>query len=144
MNDATKYEARCLCGSVRVVLAQRPEYIHDCACALCRKSGGLWGYFNCSDVEVWGETQTYERNDLSNPAVQIHFCKSCGATTHWSLTEAHKSKSGPVDHTGVNMRLFHRDQLTGVEVRFPDGNAWSGEGPYDYRRKPVVVGRDDY
>lgn len=40
---------------------------------------------------------------------------------------------------GVNMRLFRGEALVGVEVRFPDGAAWSGEGDYAYRRPSFVV-----
>ena len=144
ISDTAKYNASCHCGSVQVTLTQRPEFINDCNCSLCSKSGGVWGYFSWSDVEISGPTQTYERNDRSSPVVQIHFCSSCGSTTHWSLTETYLEKSGHVDRMGVNMRLFDSDQLTGVEVRFPDGKAWSGEGEYEYRRETIVLGTDGY
>ncbi|GAB5412618.1 MAG: hypothetical protein Cons2KO_02210 [Congregibacter sp.] len=50
----------------------------------------------------------------------------CGATTHFDMSEAFKSINPSVDHVGVNMRLFDHSDLTGVEVRYPDGANWSG------------------
>ena len=43
---------------------------------------------------------------------------------------------------GVNMFLFPQEDLRGVEVRFPDGAAWSGEGAYGYRKAAVILGDD--
>ena len=34
----------CLCGAVTVTVDDRPDYIHDCNCSLCRKAGAAWGY----------------------------------------------------------------------------------------------------
>jgi len=42
------------------------------------------------------------------------------------------------------MRLFDSDQLAGVEVRFPDGKVWSGEGEYEYRRETIILGAVGY
>jgi hypothetical protein len=144
MGDTEQYEAHCHCGSVKITLEKRPEFINDCNCSLCSKSGSIWGYFSWSNVEISGSTHTYTRSDRSLPAVQVHFCSLCGSTTHWSLTEAYIEKLGHVDRMGVNMRLFDGDQLSGVEVRFPDGRNWNGEGDQEYRRKAIVLGADAY
>ena len=144
INEAARYEASCNCGLVQLTLFQRPEFINDCNCSLCSKSGAIWGYFSRTDVEISGPTHTFERNDRSLPAVQIHFCGSCGSTTHWSLTKAYLKEAGDVDRMGVNMRLFDSDQLAGIELRFPDGRAWNGEGEYEYRRKTIILGADSY
>jgi hypothetical protein len=32
----------------------------------------------------------------------------------------------------------HRD-LCGVELRYPDGQAWSGSGGFDYIREPRII-----
>ena len=132
--------AECHCGSVKIALRRRPDYMNDCNCSLCSKSGAIWGYFSCADVSVTGPTRTYSRRDRDLAAVQIHFCPDCGTTTHWTLTDAYVEKAGPVDRMGVNMRLFDFDELTGVEIRFPDGKNWPGEGDYDYRRAAVILG----
>ena len=130
----------CLCGAVRVTIDAAPDFINDCNCSLCRKSGGAWGYFQTASVTTEGETESYHRTDRPDPAVEIHTCPRCAMTTHWVLTPSFLAQHEGVDRMGVNMRLFKREDLFGVEVRFPDGAAWSGEGEYTYRQEPMVIG----
>lgn len=43
---------------------------------------------------------------------------------------------------GVNLRLADEVDLAGVELRFPDGAAWPGEGAFAFVRKGRVIGSD--
>jgi len=121
----------CLCGAVTTVLEKRPDYIHDCNCTLCSKSGAHWGYFQPGEVTVEGATNGYRRDDKDAPSAEVHFCPSCGATTHFVLTEHAVEKFGNVV-MGVNMWLANPGDLAGIELRFPDGRAWPGEGDFAY------------
>jgi hypothetical protein len=130
----------CLCGAVSVTIDARPDFIHDCNCDLCRKSGAAWGYFSSSQVRTDGPTSSVTRSDKDDPAAEVHSCRSCAATTHFSMARSFIERHGPIDMVGVNMRLFDPGALEGVEVRFPDGKAWSGAGPFGYRRPAVTAG----
>ncbi|MBI1339249.1 aldehyde-activating protein [bacterium] len=130
----------CCCGAVSVTIAAKPDFIHDCNCSLCRKSGGAWGYFPSASVRTRGVTRSFARADRTTPGVEVHSCVVCSATTHWTLTARFKALNPTADQVGVNMRLFDPDELAGVEVRFPDGKAWSGTGPYGYRRPALTIG----
>lgn len=130
----------CLCGQVNVTIEVRPEFIHDCNCDLCRKSGGAWGYFTSSQVRAEGKTVFVMRHDKQNPATEVHSCAVCGSTTHFGIAQSFVEKHGPVDVVGVNMRLFDPDELVGIKVRFPDGRKWSGTGAFEYRRDPFIIG----
>src|ERR1700733_11981203 len=94
----------CLCGRVRVDIQKRPEFINECNCTLCSKSGALWAYFHPSEVAVEGTTMGYSREDKSDPAAEIQFCSVCGSTTHFILTASAIAKFGNVQ-MGVNVRL---------------------------------------
>lgn len=131
--------ATCLCGSVHVTIEERPAFIFDCNCSLCRKSGAAWGYFKPEAVKAEGKTTAFSRTDKSSPAVDIHSCAQCGATTHWTRTESFRAQHGVNDMAGVNMRLFDPDALQGVEIQFPDGKTWSGEGPFGFRRDAFTI-----
>jgi hypothetical protein len=37
------------------------------------------------------------------------------------------------------MWLANEHDLSGVEVRYPDGRAWSGVGGFDYIREPRII-----
>ncbi|WMS41143.1 aldehyde-activating protein [Acuticoccus sp. MNP-M23] len=131
---------QCLCGAVRVTIESKPEFIHDCNCNLCRKSGGAWGYFATGMVAVAGNTASFLRRDKANAAAEVHSCTTCGSTTHWSFSDAFRAENASVDLMGVNMRIFDPQELAGVEVRYPDGNAWAGAGPFEYRREAMTIG----
>jgi hypothetical protein len=118
---------------VTLALAIKPEYLFDCDCTMCSKHGALWGYFEPQQVVIIGETQSYSRADRERPTVNIHFCGTCGCTTHWTPTQ-HIGQ----DKMGANMRLFSADALCGVPLHFPDGKGWSGEGTFEMRRESAV------
>jgi hypothetical protein len=86
----------CLCGQVRIETRKRPDYINECNCTLCRKSGARWAYFHPSDVTVEGATKSYSRQDKDDPAAALQFCPQCGSTTHFTLTSSAVAKFGKV------------------------------------------------
>jgi hypothetical protein len=129
----------CLCGAVRVETAKRPDFVHECNCALCTKTGARWGYFQPSEVTVVGETHGYSRQDKSDTAADVRFCPTCGSTTHFTLTESVAARLGNV-MLGVNLRLADESDLAGIELRYPDGRAWAGDGAFDYVREADVFG----
>ena len=129
----------CHCGRVSVRTERRPDFIHDCNCTLCQKTGAIWGYFAPREVAVQGTTAGYSRDDKKEPGVSIRFCSNCGATTHFELTEAAIAKFGN-KMLGVNMRLANENDLQGVELRYPNGRAWSGEGDFGYVQEARIIG----
>lgn len=132
-------ELSCLCGSVRATVATRPDFVHECNCLLCTKSGARWGYFHPSEVQVEGATRGFSRTDKEQPSAEIRFCGACGATTHFVLTADAIAKFGDT-MMGVNMLLADERDLAGVELRFPDGRAWAGAGEFAYVREGRVIG----
>jgi hypothetical protein len=129
----------CLCGQVRIEIEKQPDFIHECNCTLCSKSGARWGYFHPSEVRVEGATQGYSRDDKDDPAAEIRFCANCGSTTHFVLTAGAVAKFGD-SQMGVNMRLAEEIDLAGIELRYPDGRSWPGEGEFGYVRAASVIG----
>lgn len=130
----------CLCGQIRVETRKLPDFVHECNCTLCSKSGARWGYFHPSEVSVGGSAEGYCRGDKDDPAAMLQFCGKCGSTTHFVLTESAAAKFGD-GVMGVNMRLADEGDLAGIELRFPDGRAWAGEGGFGYVQEPRVFGR---
>ena len=49
------------------------------------------------------------------------------------------AEHGPADILGVNMRLFEREALSGVQLLYPDGRNWSGTGPWDFVREGEIL-----
>jgi hypothetical protein len=130
----------CHCGLVRLTIEQRPDYIHECNCTLCRKTGARWGYFPSPQVGVQGATESYRRADKADPCADVHFCGICGVTMHFTLTAETVARFGQ-ELTGVNMRLADERDLAGIELRYPDGYSWSGAGAFGYVREARVIGQ---
>ena len=130
-------EGTCHCGSVRLSIAFRPDYVNFCDCTLCAKMGGVWGYFTSDEVTVQGETSAYRRPDRDKPACEMRFCPICSTTTHWHLTEHFEG-----DRVGVNMRIFDPAELVGVEARLLDGRNWNGKTEPAERRASGTLGKD--
>lgn len=131
----------CHCGHVSVRAARRPDFINECNCSLCQKTGAMWGYYQPDDVRIDGATAGYCRADKAEPGVSIRFCANCGATTHFQLTDATIVKFGNT-MLGVNMRLANESDLDGIELRYPDGRSWSGEGDFGYVREARIIGSE--
>lgn len=129
----------CLCNQIRIKLEKRPNLIHECNCTLCSKAGVRWGYFHPSEVSVEGTATGYCRDDKDDPNAQVQFCSTCGSTTHFVLTVNAVSKFGN-SLMGVNMWLADARDLAGIELRYPDGQAWSGEGDFAYVREAEIIG----
>lgn len=130
----------CLCGQLRVTTAKRPDYINACNCTLCSKAGARWGYFHPSEVGVEGVAQAYRRHDKADPVAEIRFCATCGSTTHWVFTPSAVARFGD-SMMGVNMLLADEGELAGIEMRYPDGRAWRGEGDFGYVREARIIGQ---
>ena len=91
-------------------------------------------------MSINGAAKGYCREDKANPTAEIRFCANCGSTTHFNLTTSAASKFGNT-LMGVNMLLADERDLTGVELRFPDGRAWVGEGEFSYVRAGRIIGQ---
>ena len=129
----------CHCGAVRLEVARRPDFVNECNCSLCAKTGAWWAYLDPAEVTVEGETHGYRRSDKADPGAEIRFCPRCGIATHFVLTESAVARHGNT-MMGVNMRLADEVDLAGIELRYPDGRAWSGEGEFGHVREARVLG----
>ena len=73
---------------------------------------------------------------------KVHFCSNCGSTTHFVLTQNAITKFGNA-LVGVNMWLADKDDIAGVELRFPDGRQWPGQGDFAYVREARIIGKPE-
>ena len=127
----------CLCGQIHVDISKRPDFINECNCTLCSKSGARWAYSIPRKSASWA-TKGYSREDKEDPAAEIRFCANCGSTTHFILTASAISKFGN-SQIGVNMRLADEKDLAGIELRYPDGRAWPGRGAFGYVQEARII-----
>ena len=119
MTAAALIVASCHCGRARISLARKPESVTQCNCSLCSKTGFRGVYFSSDELAIEGEFDSYVREDLKQPYLASHRCKTCGIVTHWTpLSEP------PHQRMGVNARLIDEAVLEGVPVKQVDGRSW--------------------
>ena len=74
---------QCLCGNVKLTIASAPLRMAQCHCDDCRKLSGTGhvsnAFFKESDVEITGETHSYDSTTDSGSTVTRHFCPICGS-----------------------------------------------------------------
>ena len=114
------FKASCHCGTVTFTLSRKPVDLGSCNCSICRRLGGLWGYYTESEVEMHFDasaTSTYIQGDK---CLAMHTCRTCGCTTHW--TGVGDDSDDP--RMAVNCRLMEPDDMKDIPIREIDGASW--------------------
>ena len=110
--------ATCHCGSVQIQVPEAPAELTNCNCSLCRRLGGLWGYYRPDEVGVAdpeGRLVGYVQGDAT---LTTWHCGQCGSTSHWS------PRDPAYERMGVNLRLFDPAIWEPLPRRFIDGASW--------------------
>ncbi|MGB7270215.1 MAG: GFA family protein [Albidovulum sp.] len=69
-------EGHCLCGAVRLAVAECDARIGACHCRICQRwAGGLSLSFDAVDVTVTGDVALYQSSAFAERA----FCPKCGS-----------------------------------------------------------------
>ena len=122
-------QGSCHCGKVRIAVAAPPEWVAQCNCSLCRRTGVLMAYYPPDAVTISGETTPYLTGDKW---IAIHHCPACACLTHWE----------PAD--GIGERGLSAEDLAfltnrrGVNARLLDGFEVTAEGPA-FDGRPLAV-----
>jgi hypothetical protein len=116
-----RLQGSCHCGAVRLTLPSALEKATSCNCSLCRRSGAIFGYYECGTIPAQGHPENTEEYVWGDRTLRNVRCKTCGILTQWEPLEF---KPG-VRH-GVNLRNFDPKPLESVPVRRFDGaDAWT-------------------
>lgn len=106
----------CHCGLVRLTLPAAPETATSCNCSLCRRTGGIWAYYEAGSVLIQGHPENTQAYVWGDRTLANFRCKACGIATHWEPMDPALST-----RLGVNLRNFEPALLDPVVVRRFDG-----------------------
>jgi hypothetical protein len=111
----------CHCGSISFEITQKPKWLVDCNCSICRRVGALWAHVDIDSVTITpaqGGTIAYVHGDKM---LAIHTCKDCGCTTHWE-----NLKPEEFSLMAVNFRMCEADDAAEYRIRRFDGaDTWA-------------------
>jgi hypothetical protein len=98
-----------------------PAEVLSCNCSLCRRTAGIWGFYEFGTVVVQGHPENTEAYIWGDRTLRNVRCRTCGIVTHWE----------PIDPTpgarhGVNLRNFEPALVDALVVRRFDGaDTWT-------------------
>lgn len=115
----TTLRGACHCGRAHWTLEGEPGPVTACNCTLCRRYGALWAYdFENERMTISGATTTYTRPGKADPALEMHFCPTCGCVICWRglrLDEAGRRRMA------VNVRLAEPEAVANLPIDHFDG-----------------------
>jgi hypothetical protein len=109
----------CHCGTLNWTFDGTPGSATACNCTLCRRYGALWIYdYEGERIRISGLSAVYTRKDIAKPALEIHFCTSCGCITCWRALELDADGRRRI---AVNLRLTEPAPVSHLPVDHFDG-----------------------
>ena len=83
MSENNFATGQCLCGKVKFTISSEPLRMAQCHCDDCRKSTGTGhvsnAFFKVDDVDIKGETKSYDSVTDSGSTITRYFCPICGS-----------------------------------------------------------------
>jgi hypothetical protein len=79
---SSSLQGRCLCGAIRLGVAEPPSHLDACHCGMCRRWGGgpaLGFSASAVDITPMEEVTTYDSSEWA----QRGFCRRCGSHLFW-------------------------------------------------------------
>jgi hypothetical protein len=114
----------CHCGAVTWTFEGDPGPVTSCNCTLWRRYGVLWAYdYENERIRVSGPTSIYIRADDPKPAIEIHFCPTCGNVVRWRGIAIKNGRR----RTAVNIRLASPEAVASLPIdQFAGLDSWTG------------------
>ena len=121
----------CHCGKLSWTFEGMPNSVTACNCTLCRRYGVLWIYdYEGGLIKISGPSTAYTRKDSKNPALEIHFCGTCGCVTYW---RGLRLDAGGRRRIAVNLRLTEPGPVAHLPIDHFDGLDTFDDLPRDER-----------
>lgn len=132
MSDAAVLHGTCACGDAAWTLKGDPGSITACNCTLCRRYGALWAYdYENERIALSGSTRSFTRPGKADPALEIHFCPTCGSVLCW---RGLRLEADGRRRMAVNIRLAPPDVVADLPIDHFDGLDSFDDLPPDGRR----------
>ena len=117
--DDDELTGTCLCGDAGWSLFGDPGTVTACNCTMSRRYGALWAYdYENERIRPRGATTTFSRRGKADPALEIHFCPSCGCVLFW---RGLRLEADGRRRMAVNIRMSDPDAVADLRIDHFDG-----------------------
>ena len=112
--------ADCHCGRVRIEVVGPPEFLVDCNCAICRRVGALWAFYDLRTARIEGAAEHAAGYIWGPKTINTFHCRHCGCVTHWEPLNPETDS-----RFAINARLLVPSAIVDVKVRrFEGADSW--------------------
>lgn len=113
----TMHQGGCHCGAIAFELDAEIGEGYDCNCSMCRKRGGLLGFFPREALVLKTPESDLGTYRFNKHSIAHHFCPTCGTAP---FSEGVDPRSG-AKTAAVNLRCLPDLDLSTVKVVQVDG-----------------------
>lgn len=113
----TTYQGSCHCGAIAFELEAEVSEGYDCNCSMCRRRGGLLGFFPREALVLKTPEAALGSYRFNKQAIEHHFCPQCGIAP---FSEGVDPRNG-AKTAAVNLRCLPALDLASVKVVQIDG-----------------------
>lgn len=111
------HQGGCHCGAIAFELDAEITEGYDCNCSMCRKRGGLLGFFPREALTLKTSEDGLGTYRFNRQAIAHHFCPSCGVSP---FSEGVDPRSG-AKTAAVNLRCLPDLDLAALKIIPVDG-----------------------
>jgi hypothetical protein len=109
----------CHCGAVTVQVPRKPRRLTSGNCSICRRHGGIFGYYDKSVVKIIARKDALQQYVWGDKSLALCRCATCGCVTHWEPIDP------AISRMGVNFRNFDPSVVASTRVRrFDCASTW--------------------
>jgi hypothetical protein len=111
------HQGVCHCGALRFEARAELDYVVECNCSICRRTGALWHPAEDADLRVLTGEADLTLYQFNTKTAKHYFCRHCGI---------HPFIRPRLDPTrwAFNVRCIDGIDLTSMKIRRFDGQNW--------------------
>ncbi len=111
------YQGGCHCGAIAFELDGEISEAYDCNCSMCRRRGGLLGFFPREALVLKTPETAMGTYRFNQHRIEHHFCPACGIAP---FSEGVDPRSG-TRTAAVNLRCLPALDLSTLKIVQIDG-----------------------
>ena len=121
------HQGACHCGRITFEARADVNYVVDCNCSICRRTGALWHPATESELRILTGESELTLYQFNTKTAKHYFCGHCG------IHPFVRPRLDP-SRWAFNVRCVDGIDLAGLKIRLFDGQNWEATARAYYER----------